>query len=250
MGRSGSPSGSRRAGAASVRCRGPHPHSACVGPEHPDAKTGPPRCDAAGSLGISSKSLSASRSRQHHRSGAGLALGSGAPSARVMRHLRLGRRLLLRCPRLLADRRSARAAPAIPTPAVVFGFEPGADYKLANYDQVVEYFQKVDAASDRVRLVEAGRSTQGRTFYFALVSSTGEPRAHRSLSRDRAAAGASGRTDRRGGARARARGQGVRAHRRRPALQRSRRPAAHAAAALRPRAAARASRRSRRFSTT
>ena len=59
----------------------------------------------------------------------------------------------------------------LPAPAAVFGFEPGADNKLATYDQVVDYFKRVDAASDRVRLVEAGTSTQGRTYYFALVSS-------------------------------------------------------------------------------
>jgi len=59
----------------------------------------------------------------------------------------------------------------LPKPAAVFGFEPGADNKLATYDQVVDYFKRVDAASDNVRLVEAGTSSQGRTFYFALVSS-------------------------------------------------------------------------------
>ena len=59
----------------------------------------------------------------------------------------------------------------LPAPETVFGFAPGADYKLATYDQVVEYFKKVDAASDRVTLVEAGKTTQGRRFYFALVSS-------------------------------------------------------------------------------
>jgi hypothetical protein len=59
----------------------------------------------------------------------------------------------------------------LPAPASIFGFEPGADNKLATYDQVVEYFKKVDAASDNVKLVEAGTSTQGRTYYFALVSS-------------------------------------------------------------------------------
>ena len=62
-------------------------------------------------------------------------------------------------------------APVIPAPAAVFGFEPGADFKLANYDQVIKYYERVDAASDRVMLVPAGKSTQGRTFYFALVSS-------------------------------------------------------------------------------
>jgi len=62
-------------------------------------------------------------------------------------------------------------SPAIPTPESVLGFQPGADFKLANYEQVVTYFQKVDAASDRVMMVEAGKSSQGRPYYFALVSS-------------------------------------------------------------------------------
>ena len=54
----------------------------------------------------------------------------------------------------------------IPTPASEFGFEPGADQKLANYEQVVSYYQKVDAASDRMTMVEAGKSFGGRTYYF------------------------------------------------------------------------------------
>src|SRR5262245_1743034 len=62
-------------------------------------------------------------------------------------------------------------APAIPTPESVFGFAPGAEKKLANYEKVVEYYRKVDAASDRVRMFEAGKSAQGRTFAFVLVSS-------------------------------------------------------------------------------
>ena len=60
---------------------------------------------------------------------------------------------------------------SIPTPESVLGFQPGADFKLATYDQVVGYFQKVDAASDRMTMVQAGKTTQGRTFYFALISS-------------------------------------------------------------------------------
>ena len=47
-------------------------------------------------------------------------------------------------------------APAIPTPAAVFGFEPGADFKLANYDQVVEYFQ-TGRRRERSRDARAGR---------------------------------------------------------------------------------------------
>jgi hypothetical protein len=59
----------------------------------------------------------------------------------------------------------------LPTPESVLGFRPGADYKLATYDQAVDYFKKVAAASKYVKLREAGKTSQGRTMYYALVSS-------------------------------------------------------------------------------
>ena len=59
----------------------------------------------------------------------------------------------------------------VPTPESVLGFRPGADYKLATYDQSVDYFKRVAAGSKYVKLVEAGRTSQGRPMYFALVSS-------------------------------------------------------------------------------
>ena len=59
----------------------------------------------------------------------------------------------------------------IATPESVLGFRPGADYKLANYDQVLNYFRRVASESKYVQLVEAGKTTQGRAMYFALVSS-------------------------------------------------------------------------------
>lgn len=65
----------------------------------------------------------------------------------------------------------AGQSPAVPAPDSVFGFKPGADYKLANYDQSIEYFKRLDAASKYLTLVEAGRTSQGRPMYFALVSS-------------------------------------------------------------------------------
>jgi hypothetical protein len=66
---------------------------------------------------------------------------------------------------------SSQSAGSIPAPVSVLGFEPGADFKEATYDQVVSYFQKVDAASDRVTMMQAGRTSQGRPFHFALISS-------------------------------------------------------------------------------
>jgi zinc carboxypeptidase len=58
-----------------------------------------------------------------------------------------------------------------PAPETSFGFKPGSDYKLANYDQTIDYFRKLAAASRNVRLVEAGRTSQGRPMYFAFISS-------------------------------------------------------------------------------
>ena len=59
----------------------------------------------------------------------------------------------------------------IPTPESIIGFAPGAEQKLATYDQTIDYFKKLDAASDQMVLMEAGTSTQGRTYYYALISS-------------------------------------------------------------------------------
>ena len=62
-------------------------------------------------------------------------------------------------------------APSIPAPESSLGFKPGDDYKLATYDQAIDYFRKLDAASDRLTLVETGRTSYGLPWYFALVSS-------------------------------------------------------------------------------
>ena len=59
----------------------------------------------------------------------------------------------------------------VPTPESVLGFRPGADYKLATYDQSVDYFKKVAAGSKYVKLMEAGKTSEGRTMYYAMVSS-------------------------------------------------------------------------------
>jgi hypothetical protein len=72
---------------------------------------------------------------------------------------------------LIAASASVGAQSRMPSPESVFGFAPGAEHKLATYDQTIDYFRRLDAASDQMLLVEAGTSTQGRTFYFALISS-------------------------------------------------------------------------------
>src|SRR5262245_82759 len=59
---------------------------------------------------------------------------------------------------------------SVPAPESVFGFKAGADYKLATYEQSVEYFKTLAAASRYIKLMEAGKTSQGRTMYFALIS--------------------------------------------------------------------------------
>ena len=59
----------------------------------------------------------------------------------------------------------------MPTPADVLGFTPGDDYKLADFGQIKGYFEKLDAASDRVQVGSAGKSTEGRDMLVAVISS-------------------------------------------------------------------------------
>ena len=58
----------------------------------------------------------------------------------------------------------------VPSPEAHLGFRPGADFRLAAWPSVVDYFRKVDAASDRVVVRELGRTTEGRPYIVAIVS--------------------------------------------------------------------------------
>ncbi len=63
------------------------------------------------------------------------------------------------------------SAQTVPAPKDVLGFTPGDDRKLASWEQTVEYFKKLDAASDRMILEEIGKSTLGVPFVYATISS-------------------------------------------------------------------------------
>ena len=60
---------------------------------------------------------------------------------------------------------------AVPAPKDHFGFDPGEDYKLANYEEITGYFRKLAGSSDRIRSVEYGKTSMGRTSYIAFISS-------------------------------------------------------------------------------
>ena len=53
----------------------------------------------------------------------------------------------------------------------MLGFQVGADFQLATYDESLAYFRRLETASDRLRLVEVGATSEGQPWFFALVSS-------------------------------------------------------------------------------
>jgi hypothetical protein len=57
------------------------------------------------------------------------------------------------------------------SPADVFGFQPGDDYKLASYEQMESYYRQLAAESERVQLREIGHSALGRSLYLLTISS-------------------------------------------------------------------------------
>ena len=59
---------------------------------------------------------------------------------------------------------AVRGQAALQTPEQFLGFKVGADTKLARWDKIVEYMKLVQGASDRVRVRELGKSTEGNPF--------------------------------------------------------------------------------------
>ncbi|MFL6192939.1 MAG: M14 family zinc carboxypeptidase [Thermoanaerobaculia bacterium] len=63
------------------------------------------------------------------------------------------------------------AAAEPPTPEAFLGHKVGADRKLAHWPKVVEYMRLLDAASDRVSIESAGKSTQGNDMMVVVITS-------------------------------------------------------------------------------
>lgn len=58
------------------------------------------------------------------------------------------------------------------TPEEFYGFKPGTDRMLVRWDKVVEYFWKLDEASDRIKVVEEGKTTMGYPMLVSYISSS------------------------------------------------------------------------------
>jgi hypothetical protein len=57
-----------------------------------------------------------------------------------------------------------------PPPEDILGFEVGADYHLATYDQAIQYFRVLENNSDRIRLFNAGKTSMGQDMIYAVIS--------------------------------------------------------------------------------
>ncbi|MEZ0324896.1 MAG: M14 metallopeptidase family protein [Fimbriimonas sp.] len=86
--------------------------------------------------------------------------------------------LLQRCSTLLLLALAASAQSQLTSPEKFFGHSIGADYVLPNYTRFSEYWRRLDADSDRMKVVSIGKSAEGRDQLMAIVTS---PANHRRL---------------------------------------------------------------------
>ena len=69
------------------------------------------------------------------------------------------------------ERALAQAPAALPSPEKFFGFQMGADRKLANWEKLHEYYQQLAKSSNKVKLVELGKTSEGRPYIALFISS-------------------------------------------------------------------------------
>src|SRR5688572_15556381 len=77
---------------------------------------------------------------------------------------------------------AAAGAQTVTSPKQHFGFNIGDDYQLATYTQFVDYWQKLDKESERMKVVEIGKTAEGRPQLMAIITS---PDNHKRLDRYR-----------------------------------------------------------------
>ena len=59
----------------------------------------------------------------------------------------------------------------VPSPEQFFGFQMGADRKLADWNKLHEYYQLLAKSSNKLRLVELGKTSEGRPYIALFISS-------------------------------------------------------------------------------
>ncbi len=64
----------------------------------------------------------------------------------------------------------SQTVPAVTSPLQQFGANIGDDYFLATYQQLEDYWKALDRESDRMTLVDIGKTEEGRTQWMAVIS--------------------------------------------------------------------------------
>lgn len=59
----------------------------------------------------------------------------------------------------------------VPSHEEFFGWPPGADYEVADYEQLESYFHRLSETTERAHLIEIGRSAMGRPMLLLFISS-------------------------------------------------------------------------------
>ena len=87
-------------------------------------------------------------------------------------NLRTMRRLTVLLPLLVLLVAAGVAAQGkVTSPKEFLGFDAGDDYMLANYTQLKGYWEKLAQESPRMKLVEIGKTAEGRTMIMAIFTS-------------------------------------------------------------------------------
>lgn len=72
---------------------------------------------------------------------------------------------------LLGQTPALLAGSDLPAPSEYLGFEVGADRKVADYKQIVSYFQALTAVSRKIEVENLGKSTPGNDLIQVVISS-------------------------------------------------------------------------------
>ncbi|MBE0655833.1 MAG: hypothetical protein IH594_18680, partial [Bacteroidales bacterium] len=57
------------------------------------------------------------------------------------------------------------------SPRNYFGFQPGTDRELFNYEELIAYLLKLDSGSENLKMIEIGKSPMGKPMYSCFISS-------------------------------------------------------------------------------
>ena len=76
--------------------------------------------------------------------------------------------------------RRRRAASSVTSPMQEWKHNVGDDYFLANYQQLTAYWRKLEKESNRLKLFDIGKTSEGRPMLMAVITS---PANHQKLAR-------------------------------------------------------------------